>query len=75
MVSKSLMKRMTIASKFLPRPISGYRNKDIYTEELYVEANILTPCQKSYYVKAVMFWRINNNNFEHEELFWDLALQ
>jgi hypothetical protein len=54
MVSKYLMKRMTIASKFLPRPISGYRNKDIYTDDLYVEANILTPCQKSYYVKSVI---------------------
>ena len=54
--------------------IFGYKIKDISTEDLHKEADILTPNQKSVYDKAVMFWRIINN-CEPQELFMDLLLQ
>jgi hypothetical protein len=52
----------------------GYQIKDISTSDLHKEADILTPFQKAYYDKAVMFWRIINN-CELQELLIDLLLQ
>ncbi len=52
----------------------GYQIKDISTPDLHKEADILTPFQKAYYGKAVMFWRIINN-CEPQELLVDLLLQ
>ena len=74
MLSKSLMKRITTASNSCLRAACGYKIKDISTKDLHKEANILTPNQKSFYDKAVMFWRIINN-CEPQELFMDLILQ
>ena len=74
MLSKTLMKRVTTASCACLRAVFGYRIKDISTEDLHKEADILTPNQKSVYDKAVMFWRILNN-CEPQELFMDLLLQ
>jgi hypothetical protein len=54
--------------------VFGYRIKDISTEDLHKEADILTPNQKSVCDKAVMFWRIINN-CKPQELFMDLLLQ
>jgi len=68
------MKRVTSASSACIRAAFGYRIKDISTEDLHKEADILTPNQKSVYDKAVMFWRIINN-CEPQELFVDLLLQ
>ena len=62
------MKRVTTASCACLRAVFGYKIKDISTEDLHKEANILTPNQKSVYDKAVMFWRITNN-CEPQELF------
>ena len=73
-LSKSLMKRITSSSNACLRAVLGYRIKDISTSDLHEEANILTPFQKAYYDKAVMFWRIINN-CEPRELFMDLLLQ
>ena len=42
--------------------------------DLHKEADILTPYQKSFYDKAVMFWRIINN-CEPMELYMDLLIQ
>ena len=44
------------------------------TSDLHNQAGILTPFQKAYYDKAVMFWRIVNN-CEPWKLFMDLLLQ
>jgi hypothetical protein len=44
------------------------------TSDLHKEADILTPFQKAYCDKAVMFWRIINN-CEPQELLIDLLLQ
>jgi hypothetical protein len=74
MLPKSLMKRITSSSNACLRAVFGYRIKDISTSDLHKEADILTPNQKSYYDKAVMFWRIINN-CEPQELFMDLLLQ
>jgi len=74
MLSKSLMKRITSSSNACLRAVFGYRIKDISTSDLHMEADILTPFQKAYYDKAVMFWRIINN-CEPRELFMDLLLQ
>jgi hypothetical protein len=74
MLPKTLMKRVTTASCACLRAVFGYKIKDISTEDLHKEANILTPNQKSVYDKAVMFWRITNN-CEPQELFMDLLLQ
>jgi hypothetical protein len=74
MLSKTLMKRITTASSACLRAVFGYRIKDISTEDLHKQADILTPNQKSVYDKAVMFWRIINN-CEPQELFMDLLLQ
>jgi hypothetical protein len=52
----------------------GYQIKDISTSDLHKETNILTPFQKAYYDKAVMFCRIINN-CELQELLIDLLLQ
>ncbi len=52
----------------------GYRIKDISTEDLHKETDILTPNQKSVYDKVVMFWRIINS-CEPQELFMELLLQ
>ena len=73
-LSKSLMKRITSSSNACLRAVFGYRIKDISTSDLHEKANILTPFQKAYYDKAVMFWRIINN-CEPLELFMDLLLQ
>jgi hypothetical protein len=54
--------------------VFGYQIKDISTPDLHKEADILTPFQKAYYGKAVMFWRIINN-CEPQELLVDLLLQ
>jgi hypothetical protein len=72
-LSKSLMKRITSSSNACLRAVLGYQIKDISTSDLHEEANILTPFQKAYYDKAVMFWRIINN-CEPRELFMDLLL-
>ena len=74
MLPKTLMKRVTTASCSCLRAVFGYKIKDISTEELHKEADILTPNQKSVYDKAVVFWRIVNN-CEPQELFLDLLLQ
>ena len=74
MLPKTLMKRVTTASCACLRAVFGYKIKDISTEDLHKEADILTPNQKSVYDKAVMFWRIINN-CEPQELFMDLLLQ
>ena len=74
MLPKKLMKRVTTASCSCLRAVFGYKIKDISTEELHKEADILTPNQKSVYDKAVIFWRIVNN-CEPQELFLDLLLQ
>ena len=74
MLPKTLMKRVTTASCACLRAVFGYKIKDISTEELHREADILTPNQKSVYDKAVMFWRIINN-CQPQELFMDLLLQ
>jgi len=74
MLSRSLMKRITSSSNACLRAVFGYPIKDISTSALHKEANILTPFQKAYYDKAVMFWRIINN-CEPQELLMDLLLQ
>jgi len=74
MLSKSLMKRITSSSNSCLRAVFGYKIKDISTVDLHKEADILTPYQKSFYDKAVMFWRIINN-CEPQELLMDLLLQ
>ncbi len=74
MLPKTLMKRVTTASCSCLRAVFGYKIKDISTEELRKEADILTPNQKSVFDKAVVFWRIVNN-CEPQELFLDLLLQ
>ena len=74
MLPRTLMKRVTTASCACLRAVFGYKIKDISTEDLHKEADILTPNQKSVYDKAVMFWRIINN-CEPQELFMDLLLQ
>ena len=68
------MKRTTSSSNYSPRLVFGYKIKDISTVDLHKEADILTPYQKSFYDKAVMFWRIINN-CEPLELYMDLLIQ
>ncbi len=74
MLSKSLLKRLTSSSNACLRAVFGYRIKDISTSDLHKQADILSPFQRAYYDKAVMFWRIINN-CEPRELFMDLLLQ
>ena len=74
MLPRTLMKRVTSASSACLRAVFGYRIKDISTEDLHKEADVLTPNQKSVYNKAVVFWRIINN-CKPQELFLDLLLQ
>jgi hypothetical protein len=68
------MKRVTTALCVCFRAVFGYKIKDISTEELHKEADILTPNQKSVYDKAVTLWRIGTS-CELQELFMDLFLQ
>jgi len=68
------MKRITSSSNACLRVVFGYRIKDISTSNLHEEADILTPFQKAYYDKAVMFWRIINS-CKPRELYMDLLLQ
>jgi len=68
------MKRITSSSNACLRAVFVYQIKDISTSDLHKEADTLTPFQKAYYDKAVMFWRIINN-CEPQELLMDLLLQ
>ncbi len=56
------------------RAALGYKIKDISTSLLHSKANILTPYQRSFYDKAMIFWKIINN-CEPECLFLDLLTQ
>ena len=64
-------KNITIASNSCLRATFGYKIKDISTKDLHIKADVLTPNQKSFFDKAVMFWRIVNNCEPHEH-FMDL---
>lgn len=74
MLPRTLMNRLTSASNSCLRAVFGYLHKDHTTESIHKEADILTPFQRSYQDKAVMFWRIINN-CEPEELLFDLLNQ
>ncbi len=73
-LSKSLLKRLTTASNSSLIAALGYRIKDISTSNLHSEARILTPCQKSFYDNAMIFWRIINN-CEPDNMYLDLLTQ
>ena len=73
-LSKSLMHRLTVASNACLRAAFGYKIQDISTEDLHKEANMLTPYQRSYQDKIILFWRIVNS-CEPYDLFMDLITQ
>ena len=74
MLPRTLMNRLTSASNSCLRAVFGYSHKDHSTESIHKEADLLTPFQRSYQDKAVMFWRIVNN-CEPEDLLLDLLNQ
>ncbi len=59
MLSKLLIKRITSSSNACLQAVFGYCR--LSTPDLHNQAGILTPFQKAYYDKAVMFRRIVNN--------------
>jgi hypothetical protein len=74
MLPKKLLQRLTIASNSCLRAALGYKIKDISTSLLHTKANVLTPFQRSFYDKAMIFWKIINN-CGPECLFLDLLTQ
>jgi len=74
LLSKTLMKRLTVASNSCLRAALGYRIKDISTVDLHLKAGILTPYQRGFYDKAITFWKIINS-CAPVELFLDLLNQ
>jgi hypothetical protein len=74
MLPKKLLQRLTTASNSCLRAALGYKIKDISTSLLHTKANVLTPYQRSFYDKAMIFWKIINN-CEPECLFLDLLTQ
>jgi len=58
LLSKHLLHRLTAASNSCLRAVLGYRVREISTINLHAEADILTPYQRGFYEKAVMFWKI-----------------
>ena len=74
MLSKSLMQRLTSASNSCLRAAMGYKIRDISTVDLHLKADMLTPYQRCFQDKAVMFWRVINN-CEPEILHLDLLNQ
>jgi len=49
------MKRLTSSSNACLRVVFAYQIKDIFTSDLYKEADILTPFLKAYYDKAFIY--------------------
>ena len=74
MLAKTLLQRLTTASNSCLRAALGYKIKDISTSALHSKANILTPYQRSFYDKALIFWRVINS-CEPECLHLDLLNQ
>jgi hypothetical protein len=74
MLPKKLLQRLTTASNSCLRAALGYKIKDISTSLIHTKANVLTPYQRSFYDKAMIFWKIINN-CEPECLFLDLLTQ
>jgi hypothetical protein len=74
MLSKPLMQRLTSASNSCLRAALGYKIRDISTVQIHLKADVLTPYQKAFQDKAVLFWRIINN-CEPEVLHLDLLNQ
>jgi hypothetical protein len=73
-LTKSQMNRLTVASNTCLRAAFGYKIQDISTEDLHKEANMLTPHQRSYQDKIILFWRIINSCKPYD-LFMDLITQ
>ena len=69
MLPKSLMQRLTSASNSCLRAALGYKIRDISTVDLHLEADVLTPYQRCFQDKAVMFWRIINNSTVNQKFF------
>ena len=74
MLPRTLMTRITSASNSCLRAVFGYSYKEHSTETLHNEAGVLTPFQRSFQDKAVMFWKIVNS-CEPEDLLLDLLTQ
>jgi hypothetical protein len=74
MLPKTLLQRLTTASNSVLRATFGYRVKDISTDALHSKARLLTPYQKSFKDKAMVFWRVVNS-CEPENLFLELLNQ
>jgi hypothetical protein len=74
MLPKKPLQRLTTASNSSLRAALGYKIKDISTSLLHTKANVLTPYQRSFYDKAMIFWKIIYN-CEPECLFLDLFTQ
>ena len=71
---KTLLQRLTTASNSVLRAAFGYKVKDISTSKLHSEAKILTPYQKSFKDKALIFWKVINS-CEPECLYLELLNQ
>jgi len=74
LLPKMLVLRLTTASNSVLRAAFGYRVKDISTAALHSKARILTPYQRSFKDKAMVFWRVVNS-CEPENLFLELLNQ
>ena len=71
---KTLLHRLTTASNSVLRAAFGYKVNDISTSKLHSEAKILTPYQKSFKDKALIFWKVINS-CEPECLYLELLNQ
>jgi len=74
MLPRTLLLRLTTASNSVLRAAFGYRVKDISTVSLHLRAGLLTPYQRSFMDKAMVFWRVINN-CEPENLLLELLTQ
>jgi hypothetical protein len=74
MLPKTLLLHLTTASNSVLRAAFGYKVKDISTVSLHLRAGLLTPYQRSFMDKAMVFW-IVINNCEPENLLLELLNQ
>jgi hypothetical protein len=74
LLSKELLKKLTVASNSCLRAALGYKINDISTSDLHKEADILTPYQRCFQDMAIMFWKIIKN-CEPKNIFFDLLTQ
>jgi hypothetical protein len=59
-ITKSMLRKLTMASSACLRAIFKHKIRDISTLQLHDKANVLTPVQHMHYVTASMFWKIVN---------------